>query len=180
MRAWKFLKRGAIGPVSGFRWPLPSTSGPSAWVETEEAPAICVRGVHACRAEELGYWVNRELWELELDGDVIEGPECVIAPRGRLVRRIEAWSDGGDMTFVRACTDRLRERSSAPGAERFAEYVQDIDKWIARGVASAPAYICALICARIGVALDGDDEWSGFRRERAWQSQWIARQLIAA
>ena len=37
-----------------------------------DAPAPCRRGVHACRPGDLPYWLNRDLWEVELEGELAE------------------------------------------------------------------------------------------------------------
>src|SRR5262249_50740287 len=62
--AYKFLRQGSIGPFTGFRW------GPGRWVEADTA-APCESGVHACRVDDLPYWCNDELWEIELDGSIV-------------------------------------------------------------------------------------------------------------
>ena len=66
MRAYKFLRPGAVGPFSGHRWPVPAGGDPGAWVEAAGGPALC-RGVHGCRVADLPWWVQEELWEAEFD-----------------------------------------------------------------------------------------------------------------
>jgi len=181
MRAFKFLKRGAIGPVSGFAWPVPSKDAPGAWVSANAEPMVCSDGVHACTGDQLAYWVNQELWSVELDGTVLDAPDCVVGGRGRLLRPVQAWSDGGAKRFIEACHGRLAERlASTPAAASFAGYIGDCEHYAGIGVWSTAAYIVAVTMGRIGLVADGADEWSGYRRERAWQSQWIVRQLIGA
>ena len=99
MIAYKFLRRDGCGIFSGFAWPAPGE-----WVE---AVAVeCESGVHACRVGDLPYWVARSLWEVELDGEVLEGRTKVVASRGRLVRRIEAWDDEARDAYVDMCAVR--------------------------------------------------------------------------
>lgn len=181
MQAFKFLKRGAIGPVSGFAWPVPAKGAPGAWVDTGAEPSVCTQGVHACTEEQLAYWVNQELWAVELDGELTDAPDCVVAPRGRLLGPVQAWIDGGAKRFVDACHRRLALRlESTPAAAPWAGYLGDCEVYAGKGVWSTAAYIVAVTMARIGMAADRTDEWSGYRQERAWQSQWIVRQLIGA
>ena len=111
MRALKFLARGAVAPFMGVRWPAPAGGLPGAWVEA--ASTEPGRGVHACRVEDLAYWLNDELWEVELDGEVVAGPTLLEARRGRLVRRVEAWSKAAALAYAAACTERTRERSAS-------------------------------------------------------------------
>ena len=93
MIAYKFLGSGRRGVFSGFEWPEHD------WVEPDGALATCVRGIHACRAEHLAYWVLDELWEVELTGDVVDSPLKVVAPRGRLRGRVDAWDDAARGDF---------------------------------------------------------------------------------
>jgi hypothetical protein len=178
MQAFKFLKRGAIGPVSGFAWPAPSKNAPGAWVGANPQPTVCSSGVHACREDQVAYWIHQELWAVELGGEVVDAPDCVVAPRGRLLRPVSAWSDGGAKRFSEACRDRLVER--LPLAQHLAGYVDDWAVYHGREMWTTAAWVCVMTLARIAAFNEGIDEWSGYRRERAWQSQWIVRQLIGA
>jgi hypothetical protein len=88
---------------SGFEWPLPN-GGPGEWVDAKVEP--CRSGIHACRLSDLPLWVGRELYEVELDGEIAEQPMKVVASRGRLLRRIEAWDDDARDAYTRMCADR--------------------------------------------------------------------------
>ena len=67
------------------------------------------RGVHACRVGDLPLWPNRLLYEVELDGEIVEQPMKLVASRGRLVRRIDAWDDAARDEYVRMCAERAHE-----------------------------------------------------------------------
>jgi hypothetical protein len=94
MTAYKFLRRGRVGAFSGFAWPV------GEWVEAE--PHVCASGIHACRPADLPYWLDAELWEIELDG-AVAAERKLVAPRGRLVRRVEAWDGGTARAFADSC-----------------------------------------------------------------------------
>ena len=91
MIAYKFLCAGGVGPFSGYRWPLPSDGGAGPWVAGAPDAVPCRRAVHACRVADLPWWLRAELWEVELEGTVTAGRHKVMAPRGRLLRRVAAW-----------------------------------------------------------------------------------------
>ena len=74
MIAFKWLQRGAVGPFSGFRWPR------GEWVNAVAAHEGY--GIHACRAEDLAYWVSDELWRAELE-DLVAERETQIEARQR-------------------------------------------------------------------------------------------------
>jgi hypothetical protein len=92
--AYKFLDGDGHTMFSGFSWPLPAEGEPGEWVET---PAVrpSYEGVHACRGDQLAFWLTPDLWEIELDGEVVEATHKIVAPRGRLVRHVDEWADVG-------------------------------------------------------------------------------------
>jgi hypothetical protein len=118
MTAYKFLSAGAIGLFSDFQWPPPGE-----WVDARHPVVDCVAGVHALRFEQLLDWIDDELWEVELDGAIVERMGMVVAERGRLVRRVEQWDGAAAWAFADACAlrsagfaaDALR-RASLPDA----------------------------------------------------------------
>src|SRR5690348_431080 len=105
MSTYKFLAKGAVGPQSGFKWPEPQAPAFGAWVDADGPLELCVRGAHVCRALDLAYWLHDELWETEVDGEQIEGVDCLVVRRARLVRRIDAWHQGGAARFAQACAE---------------------------------------------------------------------------
>lgn len=177
--AYKFLARGGFGAVTEFAWPLPAASGqPGAWVASGSPLALCSSGVHACRRHELAHWLHEELWLVELEGESSEGIDCVVAERARLVRRLEAWEDGGARRFACAARDRAAQLTAAgPAAAqaRLAQYVADSSAHLPHGATALAAF-----CAAMAVAwLEGGDHFdlAAYRRERAWQSEFIATDL---
>ncbi len=105
MLAYKFTGPGAVGVFTGLRWPAPAHGAPGAWVRAPDQLAACVAGVHACRVAHLPYWLAPELWEIELAGAVIHSTYKLVAPAGRLVRRIEGWPSV-ERAFAVDCADR--------------------------------------------------------------------------
>ena len=172
MRAYKFLARGAIGPLSGFPWPAPVGDAAGAWVETTGPLALCARGVHVCRTFDLAHWLHDELWELEAGGDQIDGVDCIVVRRARLVRRIDAWSDGGAARFAAACIEHAAAQLDEADAAVLA-LLDDARMAAEYGYGAIAAYSAALAVARLG---DGE---RGYRRERVWQAAWITGELLA-
>jgi hypothetical protein len=159
--AYKFLRADGTGVFTRFAWPLPA-GGPGAWVD---APIeACHSGVHACRLRDLPLWLGRELYEIELEGEIVEERTKVVAARGRLLRRIDAWDDAARDEYSRACAERARR------------YARDLPDWamaIEPATANGPASI-GFITARIAEARDGVD---ASRAERALQAGWLRDRL---
>ncbi len=82
MRAYKFLDADGRAPFTGVSW------NRDRWVD-ETAASACRVGVHACRPADLAYWLGATLWEVDIEGVVVESGHKVVASRGRLVRRID-------------------------------------------------------------------------------------------
>lgn len=139
---------------------------PGEWLEVETVDP-CRAGVHACRVAQLPYWLRPELWEVELDGEVVEGELMVIAPRGRLVRCVEAWNRDTEREFGRACVVEARKRvERSPELEPFAVDVEQ--------TATSATAFAAFATARLAELQDGT---SGYDAERIRQSGWLAHAL---
>ena len=109
MIAYKLLRPGRVALFSGAVWPPPGE-----WLEAT-AVGPCRSGVHAATAAQLPLWLGLgELWEVELDDAVVEERK-VVARRGRLRHRIEAWDEAARAAFIAACaTEALRRTADAP------------------------------------------------------------------
>jgi hypothetical protein len=163
MRAYKFLATDGTGIFTGFAWPLPDSSA-GKWVTSEVE--LCRSGVHACRPADLSYWIGPALYEIELDGEIVEAGMKVIAPRARLVRRIEAWNDATREEYSQMCIGRAGELA-AP--------VPELTQWSPppEAAAAGPA-LMGFIAARLAEAIGGVQ---GYVDERARQSAWLTERL---
>lgn len=180
MSTYKFLAKGAMGPLSGFKWPAPRAGTAGAWVQPEGPLELCVNGCHVCRAVDLAHWLHDELWETEIDGEQVDGIDCLLVRRARLVRRIDAWHEGGAATFAEACAQHATEMADrAPPDPSVAVrgFLEDAFLAARTGFVAVSAYSSALAVAKLGAPSDQDDF---YRQERAWQSAWIARVVIGA
>ena len=108
MKAYKFLADGGTGRFSDFRWPLPVDGAFGDWVDAGEILEDCRSGVHACKPRQLLDWIDDELWDIELDGEIIERDVMIVAQRGRLLSRVAAWNDSTAQEFADACAWRAR------------------------------------------------------------------------
>jgi hypothetical protein len=167
MKGYKFLAAGAVGPQSGFHWPLPSRDGPGAWLEVQGPLELCRRGAHLLRAQDLAHWLHDELWELEAGGEVIEGIDCLVARRARLVREVDGWRTGGNAAFAEACVRHATVLCPAPSAE-VSGLLDDAAQCARAGHVALAAFAAGSAVARAG----------DYRAERRWQSDWIAAHLL--
>lgn len=166
MIAYKFLRPGGKTIFSSFEWALPEGGRPGAWVDAIVDP--CQSGVHACRHRDLPYWVGPELYELELDGEIVEERSKVVASRGRIIRRVDSWTDRARDEYTRMCAERARE--IALGAQR------PLPEWAEVAAASIPEgpALLGFVAARIAEEIDGID---AYHRERDAQARWLVERL---
>jgi hypothetical protein len=161
MIAYKILATGRVAPFSRFRWPE------AEWLEAEAVEA-CRSGVHACRARDLPYWLGEELWEIELDGEIVEHERKVIAGRGRLVRRIPEWNEELLRAFTASCLAETERRVGT--MPTLSGYVTDIDRFRSRDRHG----LAAFAAARAAELSGGPDN---YERERRRQAVWLAERL---
>jgi len=108
VRAYVFLARGATEPFSGFVWPTPAGGAPGAWVDASTAPRDALRGY---QARDLPYWLDDELWIVELAGRLTHRDHLLLPERARLMSRIDAWSDPIAREFVARCARRVAQEA---------------------------------------------------------------------
>ena len=164
MEALKFLRPGRVAPFTGVSWPQPVR-----WLTSAAPPALCRAGVHALLPSVLATWTAEELWRVELDGGQELAPGIVVAARGRLLGRVEAWNDQTAREFARACAAHVQAHATG----RAAEYAAD-------AAAAAEAVVAGDSAARVGyVAAHAAEAMTpgGFAAERRWQSRWLADHL---
>jgi hypothetical protein len=163
--AYKYLRRDGSSVFTGFRWPLPDDA-PGAWVDAPIDP--CHSGIHACRPADMPHWVGRSLYEIELDGDIVEERTKLVASRARLLRRVGAWNDELRDAYTRMCADRAHELAlgASPPLEQW-------DAVIEPSVPEGPALL-GFVAARIAEQRDGI---RAYHAERGRQTAWLVEQL---
>jgi hypothetical protein len=159
--AYKFLRDGGIAPYTGFDWPVDE------WVDAA-AGDPCRAGIHACSLEDLPIWIGPELWEIELDGEIVRHGHKLVALRGRLLRRVETWNEELIRDFGRDCVKRLRERVGFLPA--LSGYAFDADRLARQG--RVP--LAAFAAARAAELRDGP---AAYDEERRLQALWLSHRL---
>lgn len=198
MIAYKFLRAGAVGPFSGHRWQLDT------WVRSDDALEECRTGIHACRTRDLPWWLGAELYEIELEDEVVELEHKVVARGGRLTQRIDAWTPDLANAYAEACAWRARDRA----AEALRQAGRPDEAKTVSGIASLEElepFVRVLAAdvpgARISLMIAGDGAIRAMTRaistsayiaahaaarvggeaaidaERRWQAEWLVERL---
>jgi hypothetical protein len=110
------------------------------------------------------------LYEIELEGPVEEEALKVVARRGRLVRRIDAWNDATRQAYGQMCFARTHELVEAAGGR--------LDGWAPTSeISLAESARLGFIAATIAEQLAGFDAHLAERRR---QSEWLVGHLALA
>lgn len=176
MRAYKVLSDGR-SEFTGVPWPLPAGGQPGEWVLANGALGLCTNGIHASTVDQLPQWLGDEIWEAELDGEVLEAEPALVASRARLVRRVDAWDEEARLGFSHDCAQRARQLAARypAGAEIF---TVKIEPFAERGMAAAVGYWTALLSAESATGRRGGPDYdAAFARERAAQAAWLRATL---
>jgi hypothetical protein len=131
-----------------------------------------------CRPVELAHWLHDELWELETQGEQLHALDCLVVRRARLLRRVDAWHLGGAAHFGEACAQHAAELAGhAPQdlAVVAQHFIEDALLSVRAGFVAVGAHASALAVCQLS---EPAQQYAAYRRERAWQSAWIARGVI--
>lgn len=176
IRAYKVLHDGRSA-FTGKAWPLPRGQVAGDWVQADGPIGLCVNGIHASSTAQLPQWLGDEIWEAELEGEILDAGAALVARRARLIRLVEEWDESGRLVFCEDCAGRARDviRLYPDGA---GIYEGKIEPFTALGLAAAVAYWTALLTGEATAGRrDGSEYDRAFSGERAAQAVWLRREL---
>ncbi len=160
--AYKFTRPEARSPFSGFEWPV------GEWVEAEGEVGLCANGVHACRVEALPRWLDDELWRIEVDGIEEEHEGVIVARRGRLLERIDAWDAEASRELARTCARVIvalaAEHPDDDLLQRRAQMIPDI----AEGPDPSATALSMYTTAHAADEVIPGSYWTERRRQAEW------------
>jgi hypothetical protein len=177
VRAYKVLIDGRSG-FTGWRWPLPDDGVPGEWVLASGAPELCVSGIHACTVHQLPQWLGEQLWTIELAGEIVQTDAALVAAKGRLLARVEAWSATARTAFGEDCARRARENAIDGPAST--PLLTAVNQLAAAGRAGPAGYWAAVLAGeRASTTRTGPAYDAAFAQERAAQARWLEAELGA-
>ena len=166
MIGYKFLRPDGTSMFTGFRWGLPG-AGPGPWVDADVDP--CRSGVHACRADDLPLWVGHVMYEVEIDGEIVKTASKLVASRGRLLRRLEAWDERVRDAYAQMCAERAHELAASASPPLGPAW----EAMIEPAAEESPGTV-GFVAARIAEQVGGPDAYGA---ERAAQAAWLVERL---
>ena len=145
MKYYKVLKSdGRCAHGGTGKWYLPKKQKDGSWKAGKWMPEIkgelelCKKGYHICRPDEVVYWLDEAIFEVEYDGEIVEGFDKCVVRKARLLRKIEAWeeinapllaTDGVEHVLCLCFPDDDRPRKVITSSARFCER-EDRGSWV--------------------------------------------------
>ena len=123
MKYYKFLTEDNRGEYSGYDYTpyLPKGSEPGEWLPEISIENLkeCADGYHACKPVQLLYWINAQLYEVELSGKIIDSDSKSYAQRMRFVRKVETWNEKTAQQFNIWCAEQVIPSEMIEVARRY-------------------------------------------------------------
>jgi len=105
MKYYKFLEKNGTASFSGIKYNLPKSNRPGKWMPYIAKLKECESGYHACRKQDLIWWLNHRLFVVQYEGEVIEYDDKVNGHQIRLLREIKIWNEVSARLFACDCLE---------------------------------------------------------------------------
>ena len=143
------------------------------WRSVKGDLIACANGLHLVTHDQLTEWLGPVIWEAEVDGEVIDAVDKVVARRARVVRRLDTWNETTARLFAADCAEHVlpifekqhpgddRPRKAIAAARAFAR--GEIDRptmAAARDAAWDATWGAALASTRAASAAAGAAAWT--------------------
>jgi len=161
MKYYKFLTEDNRGEYSGYDYTpyLPKGSEPGEWLPEISIENLkeCADGYHACKPAQLLYWINAQLYEVELSGKIIDSDSKSYAQRMRFVRKVETWNEKTAQQFNIWCAEQVIPSEMIEVARRYtngeATDAELAAAWVAALAAALATALDAALAAARGAEL---------------------------
>ena len=161
------------------------------WRSVKGDLAACERGLHLVTRDQIMDWLGPAIWEAEVDGDVIDAGDKVVARRARVVRRLNTWNETTSRLFAADCAEHVlpifekvypnddRPRKAIGAARAFAtgemdDAAGDAAWAAARDAAWAAARAAARDAAGAAAWAAARDAAGDAAGDAAWDAAWAA------
>ena len=168
---YKFLTVDNKGKYSKFDFTeyLPKDGKPGKWLPKIENIEMCESGYHAFELQHILDWINAQLFEVELSGNVVDGDKKTVAQRMRFIRKVDTWNDKTARLFACYCARDVLPifEKEDPNDNRLRVAIETAERYV-NGEADENELGAAW-------AVAGDAAWSAAwsaERYAAWAAAW--------
>ncbi len=176
------------------KWSLPTFHGPGDWMPPIANIALCQRGYHLCREDDLVNWLGPTICLADYRGERKDNETKIVVSEARLVEVLSTWTEETARLFAADCAERVlviyenkypqddRPRKAIIAARQYAMGLIKSAAWsAAQSAAWSAAQSAAWSAARSAVegAAEGAAWSAALGAERKWQTQRLMQYLFA-
>jgi len=147
---------------------------PGKWRSVRGDLVPCEHGLHLCRPQDLIHWLGPVIWEAEVDGEVIEQGDKVVARRARVVRRVDTWNERTARLFAAWCAEQVLVYAGPEHRDTLAETIR-----VVRAYADGQATDAELAAAEAAAWSAARSAAEAAARSAAWSAAWSAAEAAA-
>jgi hypothetical protein len=163
MKLYKSLDKNGNSCNGGkYKWSLPKQNADGTWTPGEWAEPIegklksCENGYHVCNADQLLFWLNAHIFEVEVGEEIIHEERKSVCRECRLVRELK-WNERTARLFACDCAERVLHifENKYPKDNRPHKAIETVRRHAAAAAAAYAAYTAAAADA----ARSAEREW---------------------
>jgi hypothetical protein len=140
------------------------------WRSVEGEIVPCDNGLHLCRREDLLRWLGPVIWKAEVDGEVVEADDKVVARRARVIERYDTWNERTARLFAADCAEYALKYASADAVPTLEAVIYTV-RCYADGQATEVELAAAWTAAEAAA-------WTAAERA-GWTAAWAAARAAA-
>ena len=103
---YKFLTLKNTGGYSDFVYPV-CKDGSTEWLTIDGELELCKNGFHVCRPGTMIRWMQVQLFECVIGGEVIDDADKICCSKIRLTKKVGTWGIRQIVLFAEACVARV-------------------------------------------------------------------------
>jgi hypothetical protein len=109
MTLYKALKQDNKGPYSDFDFTpyLPKGKRPGKWLPKRDTLKICESGWHGCKDGDIVEYLNAQIFEIEIRGDMKKDGDKFTVQQMRFIRKCKGWNDVTARLFACDCAEHV-------------------------------------------------------------------------
>jgi hypothetical protein len=163
-------------------WSLPTQNENGAWHPGDWMPEIegelepCENGYHVVRFDQLSQWLHTCIFEVEVDGELIEAEDKYVCRKCRLVRELMAWNTETQRRFSLACARHVECLSKDPRVKK----CNDTTERYLNGEATKEEWEIAYLGARDAIRVARYPHLARVARAAAYAASYAAYAVSAA
>jgi hypothetical protein len=172
---YKILNQDGKSPYQGAEWYLPKGKHPGKWMPRVDRIERCGSGYHICKRGQAVQWLDAQIYEVEVKGELLKCNNKCVAQQARLIKKFDTWDEQTQRLFAADCAERVshiandeRCNEAIRVARMFALFLANRDELTA---ARAAAWDAAWAAGAAQDAASWAAEDAGDAGDAAWNTE---------